>query len=157
VLEQLAKVVNAQARSAFAQARQRSGVLPNGRTVLGSVLDPFGVFKSSGLVTTDADDERVIKATADLAQILSKLSNQPGVALPTTLSQREFQQVANSVGRKVFERRDGLRATSSRFAAALLRQSLRRLDARDEGDRLTTTLVRRASEVSERAVKRFDP
>ena len=33
------------------------------------MLDPFGVFKSSGLVTTDADDDLVIKTTADLAQV----------------------------------------------------------------------------------------
>ena len=38
------------------------------------MLDPFGVFKSSGLVTTDADDDLVIKTTADLAQVCETLN-----------------------------------------------------------------------------------
>lgn len=159
VLEQLARVVNAQARAAFARARARSGVLPNGRTLLGSVLDPLGLFKASGLVTTDADDARVIAATDALAEIIARAGVQGGGTGGLdvgALSQRELQQVAQSVARKLWARRGAARATSSRFAAVLLRQSLERLDARDTETRLTTTLVRAAAEVSEGVAKQYD-
>jgi hypothetical protein len=117
VLEQLARVVNAQARAAFARARARSGVLPNGRTLLGSVLDPLGLFKASGLVTTDADDARVIAATDALAEIIARAGVQGGGTGGLdvgALSQRELQQVAQSVARKLWARRGAARATSSR-------------------------------------------
>jgi len=41
-VEQLAKIITSTTRSAWSRIRERSGVLPSGRTVLGTLVDPLG-------------------------------------------------------------------------------------------------------------------
>jgi hypothetical protein len=41
LIEQLVKVVTANARMIWTEARLRSGVLPSGRTLLGTLVDPL--------------------------------------------------------------------------------------------------------------------
>jgi hypothetical protein len=43
-IEQLSKIMTASGKTLWSQARMRSGVLPSGRTVLGTIVDPLGVF-----------------------------------------------------------------------------------------------------------------
>jgi hypothetical protein len=43
-IEQLSKIMTASGKTLWSQARMRSGVLPSGRTVLGTVVDPLGVW-----------------------------------------------------------------------------------------------------------------
>ena len=52
LLEEVGKIVGATARTTFSTAKERSGKLPNGRTVLGTVLDPLGLFRFSALTGT---------------------------------------------------------------------------------------------------------
>ena len=43
-IEQLSKIMTASGKTLWSQARMRSGVLPSGRTVLGTIVAPLGVF-----------------------------------------------------------------------------------------------------------------
>ena len=44
LIEQLSKIMTANGKTLWSQARMRSGVLPSGRTVLGTIIDPFNLF-----------------------------------------------------------------------------------------------------------------
>jgi len=87
VTEQLVLVLAAGTRDIFARVRERSGRLPGpggaegeGRSVLGTVLDPLGVFRGSPLVQNDERDRAALAAAAELAA--SKALGTPGDQLP---------------------------------------------------------------------------
>jgi hypothetical protein len=50
IIEETGKVLGAGTRMMWSQVRNRSGKLPNGRTLLGSLLDPLGLFSGSNLI-----------------------------------------------------------------------------------------------------------
>lgn len=52
-LEQLAKIVTVSSRSIWAELWERSGTLPSGRTVLGTLVDPLGFWRTSPLVRNE--------------------------------------------------------------------------------------------------------
>jgi len=82
LIEQLAKIVSASGRTFWTEARKRSGVLPNGRSLLGTAVDPLGLFRSSSLVNACDMDEKTLKLTSQLIELIrSELA--PATA-PTT-------------------------------------------------------------------------
>jgi len=125
VLEQMARVLNAGARGAWRTLRERSGRLRSGRTVLGALVDPLGLFKDSPIMAVAETDERALAATRQLIRLLSR---QPLGDQLAALSPREVQEVAAIVARKLWERRAGLLLTGNRFATTVLKQTLERLD-----------------------------
>ena len=70
VLEQLARVLNAGVRGSWKSLRDASGRLANGRSVLGTLIDPLGIFAESDLVSLDSTDKRALAATQSLVQLL---------------------------------------------------------------------------------------
>merc|ERR1711966_161678 len=73
LIEQLSKILAANTRSLWTEARGRSGGLATGRTVLGALVDPLGLFQTSPLVNTNDQDEKVVKTTQDLAEMFRKI------------------------------------------------------------------------------------
>ena len=73
VLEQLARILSAGARQSWQTLRERSGRLRNGRSVLGTLIDPLGIFAKSGLVAVDDADEKVCVCARARARSLSHL------------------------------------------------------------------------------------
>jgi len=70
VLEQLARLLNAGVRGSWKNLRDRSGRLANGRSVLGTLVDPLGIFANSDLVALDETDNRALAASQTLIEIL---------------------------------------------------------------------------------------
>mmetsp|Transcript_41204 Transcript_41204/g.98678 ORF Transcript_41204/g.98678 Transcript_41204/m.98678 type:complete len:200 (-) Transcript_41204:249-848(-) len=81
LIEQLAKIVSASGRTFWTEARKRSGVLPNGRSLLGTAVDPLGLFRSSSLVNACDMDEKTLKLTSQLIELIrSELAPAPAPA-----------------------------------------------------------------------------
>merc|ERR1719491_1153701 len=78
LIEQLCKILAANTRSLWTEARVRSGVLPTGRTVLGTLVDPLGLFQTSPLVNTCDQDERAVQTTRELIALLRNVSGGGG-------------------------------------------------------------------------------
>jgi hypothetical protein len=134
LLEQLAKIASAGSRSLWTEARERSGVLPSGRTLLGTIVDPFGLFESSPLVNSCDADEKTIETTRKLVSLVnSQLSTSDSALDLADLQRDEVLELATILGRKFFDRRLALFRTGSRFATKLLEVTANRLEG---GDRI---------------------
>lgn len=136
-IEQLAKIITSTTRSAWSNLRERSGVLPSGRTVLGSLVDPLGVFKYSPIVRVDELDERTVETTRNLIQLLLNQtggggSNNSELSLTNDLSSGEISEITSIIASKLFSRRNGVVKTSNRLVMQLLQLTADRLE-RDGG------------------------
>lgn len=138
LLEQVAKITAASGRTVFTELRERSGTLPNGRSVLGSVFDPLGIFRTSPLVRATDLDERTIDTTRKLVVLAQKqLDESPNPSLDLSdLSREEGVAMASILVRKVWGRRVGVFQTGNRFFQQLLVLTAEQLEA-GEQDRLS--------------------
>jgi len=50
VIQEISKVLGAATRSVWGRLRNQSGKLPTGRTILGMIVDPVGLFSNSNLI-----------------------------------------------------------------------------------------------------------
>jgi hypothetical protein len=137
LLEQLVKISTANARMFWTEARLQSGVLPNGRTVLGSIVDPLGVFQTSPLVNANEQDEKTVEMTRKLIDVFSRLQAQQqqphqktgGDALDMqNLSRQEVVTFSRILSRKIWDRRASLVKSSNRFLRQLLDLTAIRLE-----------------------------
>jgi predicted unusual protein kinase regulating ubiquinone biosynthesis (AarF/ABC1/UbiB family) len=145
VLEQMAKIVASSSRSIFTEIRERSGVLPSGRTVLGTALDPLGLWRTSPLVRVNDLDKRTVEMTRKLISLLQRQVVESGSSVLdlSTLSRQEILDLSSILVRKVWDRRRGLVRTGGRFARQLLQLTADKLergerDTRRLPDRQTT-------------------
>ena len=139
MLEQLAKIVSAGGRSVLTELRNRSGTLPSGRTVLGTIADPLGLFRTSPLVRMNELDEKTVETTRKLFGLMQKQLRQtsnPAFDL-SSLSREEAAALGSILIRKVWDRRLGVLQTGNRFARKLLELTAEKLEL---GERDTRTL-----------------
>jgi len=127
VLEQLALVLAAGGRETFALVRTQSGRLgavdetdegERPRSVLGSLIDPLGIFRNSVLVQNDDRDEAALSASRKLVEVAAELY--PGVTV-------EPQEVVPVLVRKVWERRENIPVATRRLVSKVLEQTMQRL------------------------------
>lgn len=143
VLEQVARVLNAGVRGSWKSLRDASGRLRNGRSVLGTLIDPLGIFAESDLVSLDRTDKRALAATQSLVELLQEQTKVDASALQS-LNPQEVREVALLVSRKLWTRRRELALTTNRLAVVALLQTLDRLEkgAAQRGGISTATLQR---------------
>ena len=155
LIEQLAKIVTSSSRSIFTQLRERSGTLPTGRTVLGTVIDPLGLFRTSPLVRMNEQDEKIVETTRRLLSwIQSQSSESPSLDL-SSLSRDEVVEFSSILVRKVWSRRIGLLRTGNRFATKLLQLTADKLE---RGERDTRKLPDyAATSVEENTISASEP
>ena len=152
LLDQLAKVTAALGRQAFSVARQQSGPLgalvnapipglgsssSSGnnnegagnapRSLLGALIDPLGLFRGSGVVDMDAQDEQALAAAAKLSELLAA---SPYATQAQSLTPQDLLAVVQEVAPRLWARRLGVAQASGRFAGVLLEQQARRLEKR---------------------------
>ena len=141
-LEQMAKIISSSGRAIFTQLRERSGVLPSGRTRLGQALDPLGLFRTSPLVRPNDLDEKTVETTRKLVSLMQNQIQNSGNPLfdLSTLSQEETLALSSILVRKVWARRSGVLQTSNRFARKLLELTALKLE---HGERDSRRLPRR--------------
>jgi len=130
VLEQLAKIIGARARSAWADLKKASGSLPSGRSRLGTIVDPLGFWRTSPLVTMNEMDTLTIETTQKLVTLMQsqvQQSNNPMFDL-STVSREETAELASILGQKVWERRSGVLKTGNRLVTQILKITAKKLE-----------------------------
>ena len=149
VLEQVVLLLGASSRQRWSELRARSGTLPlpsspgggggggdggGERSVLGTLVDPLGLFRSSSLVTNDARDLAALEAADKLSALAAELFDgaSVGTAAGTVPSGQAIDQreLVSALARKAFSRRDDLQRLSRRVAVEALDQVTERLAAR---------------------------
>ena len=133
-IEQLAKIITATTRSAWSELRERSGVLPSGRSVLGTIVDPLGIFRSSPIVKVNELDERTVETTQNLLKLLASNTDTASNIDFSTLSSAEITEISSIIAQKLFERRSGVVMTTNRLAMQLLQLTADRLEKGGERD-----------------------
>jgi len=127
-IEQLAKIITSSTRSAWSRLLRRSGVLPSGRTVLGTIVDPFGVFRTSPIVRSNELDERTVETTRNLIQLVVSSNGNAPILDVSSLSNTEIIEITSTIVRKVWEKRNGVVKTGNRLAMQLLQLTADRLE-----------------------------
>lgn len=168
LIEQVCKILASNSRSLWTEARVRSGVLPTGRTVLGTLVDPLGLFQTSLLVNTNDQDEKVVKNTQDLVEMLRKAQTKPnegssdamtsGVDLQS-LNNEEVLAFSRILTTKLWERRSALVKSSNRFANQLLQLTATRLESSERvpvGERTPTVGVSSTSQTNNDSSSSFE-
>jgi len=130
MLEQTAKIASASGRITMAQILERSGSLPNGRSVLGTIVDPLGLFRTSPLVRPNDLDEKTVETTRRIVTLLQKQIEETSNPLfdLSNLSQAELSELASIVVQKLWSRRIGVVQTGSRFVRELLELTANKLE-----------------------------
>ena len=155
IIEQLCKVVAANTRTFWSEARMRSGVLPNGRTLLGTIVDPLGLFQTSPLVNACDQDERTVEMTRELVGLFQSLqtSQQPqqSTALLNLqdLDRQELIAFSRILSVKIWERRSSIIGTSNRILRQILELTAIRLETTERvpvGERRPTLGISRTSD-----------
>ena len=157
LLEQLAKIFLSGSRSLVAQLRDASGSLQNGRSVLGAVVDPLGIFRSSALFNMDQKDEQIVETTRKLVtlaqnqlQVTSSSHNgdtssslSADDASTSLLSDRDTViKLASIITTKVWDRRLAVRETGNRFANQVLNATITRLEEQENPSSRITASAR---------------
>jgi hypothetical protein len=127
VIEQLAKIISSSSRSVWADLRERSGTLPSGRSVLGSLVDPLGLFRTSPVVRMNELDERTIESTRNIITMLGEQDGNNPIDI-SDFSSSEIQELTVSLVRKVWAKRTGIMKTGSRFTTMLLQLTADKLE-----------------------------
>lgn len=115
VLEQTAKIIAAGSRRIWSDLRERSGILPTGRTLLGTLVDPIGLWRTSPLVSPSDLDARTVDTTIKLVDLLQRQN-----LIFTDLNREEVIALASIMTRKFWAKRSSLVLTSNRFVRTLL-------------------------------------
>eukprot|EP00980_Cylindrotheca_fusiformis_P006805 scaffold1426_cov83-Cylindrotheca_fusiformis.AAC.7 len=148
LLEQLAKIVAANSRSFWAEVRERSGTLPSGRSLLGTIVDPLGLFRTSPLVNTSESDQKIVETTRKLILLLRNqvsASSSDGLVDLSSLQRDEVAELSAILARKVWDRRVSLIKTGNRFFTKLLEQTASRLE---NGERIRRPIATTRSDSS---------
>ena len=138
IVDELAKVLSAGARSTFTEIKRRSGKLPNGRSVIGSLLDPLNILPMSQLFDKDTYDDRVLEATEKL---LSAINGSVALdAVLNGLTPLQARELVRVVGGKLVSRRIELLGLISRLSLTILKQNQPRLEQANIPLRLPSSL-----------------
>ena len=122
VVEQLALLFGAGSRRALNDARARSGTAGNGRSLLGAVVDPLGLFRDSPLLEEDDRDAAALAAAAKLAQLATDLVGDGGDG-----GDDARQDLVRALAARLWQRRADLRLATRRIASEALGQTADRL------------------------------
>ena len=131
VLEQLVLVLGASSRQIWADLRARSGALQQ-RSVLGTLVDPLGLFRHSAFVRNGERDFAALQAVERLASLANELLREatPGGTPPSSdvaVEEIDQQQLIGALAAKAYQRRDDLAQVSRRLGLEALDQAANRL------------------------------
>lgn len=125
-IEQLAKIISSSSRSLWSQLRERSGKLPSGRTLLRTIVDPLGIFRTSPVVLPNELDERTVETTRNLIRLMSDTNTSPIDV--SSLTNSEIVEISSIVVGKLWERRTGVLKTGNRLFSQLLELTANKLE-----------------------------
>lgn len=144
IIDQTAKIVASSSRKLASQLRERSGILPSGRTLLGVIVDPLGIFRTSPLVRPNDLDERNVETMIKIFELVRKQndSRQNPLLNLRQISSEEALELSSVLVRKFWERRRGLMLTGNRF---MQRSLLLMAEQLERGERNSRVLPQRSS------------
>lgn len=130
-VEQVAKIIASSSRSLWSDLRERSGRLPSGRTVLGTLVDPLGLFRTSNVIFLNSLDRKTVESTKKLINALGESagSKTNPAFEATNFSGSEIQQLSSILVRKVWTKREGFLKTGNRLAMKLLQLTAEKLES----------------------------
>merc|ERR1712157_705804 len=136
IIEQLAKIITASSKSIWKDIRKSTGMLPSGRSILGSVIDPLGLWRTSPLVSMTDNDLLILESTRKVIELLSSAdsSNQDLMNTVSELSNEEVLELSSLLVQKIWNKRLGVVNTSRRLAFELIKVTA---DTLERGDRST--------------------
>jgi hypothetical protein len=137
ILEQLAKILSSSGRMLLTDLRERSGILPSGRTRLGLLLDPLGLWRTSPLIRTDERDEETVETTRKLLSLIQRqyqISGNNTFDL-SNLTTSETLELSSVLVQKVWSKRNGVLETTNRFVRILLQLTADKLERGGQGIR----------------------
>lgn len=141
VLEQTAKLFLSNSRALFSELRERSGILPSGRSVLGMAVDPIGLFRTSPIVRMNDVDLHTVDTTRKLLQLVQEqfAAQSTNQLLDfKTLTREEVQTLSTILLRKIWTRREGIMKTWNRLILKVLRVASIKLD---KGERVALSEI----------------
>ena len=130
-IEEISKIIGALGRQQWKVLRERSGILPTGRSLIGTLVDPLGLFQESPLVSTDPYDERIINSTTKLLTILQREITKAipdGTSIQSIITSQDSVKFLNSLSRKLWDRRREVAVFGTGIAAQVIENSITRLD-----------------------------
>ena len=141
IIEQLAKIITASTKSVWKDIRKTSGTLPSGRSLLGSVIDPLGLWRTSPIVSMTNSDLQILDSTRKVIELLStsedsKSINEDVLQDVSNLSNEETLELSSLLVQKIWNKRLGVFNTSRRLAFELIKVTA---DTLERGDRTSTT------------------
>jgi len=130
-IDQTAKLISSSSRSIWTDLRERSGKLPSGRSVLGTIADPLGLFRTSPVVRMNDLDERTMETARNLVNLLgAEVDAGEGSVLDiSTLTPVETRGIISSLTSKIWSRRNGVIKTGNRLATKLLQLTADKLES----------------------------
>ena len=145
-VEQMAKFLSSNGRILLTQIREQSGLLQSGRSRLGVLLDPLGLWRTSPLVRANELDERTVETTRKLVDLMQRQLQIAEIPLfdLSNLTVEESVELSSILVRKFWAKRNGVLQTSNRFARQLLRLTAEKLE---NGERNTRRLPEKVSYV----------
>ena len=133
VVDELAKLIGAISRTAWFQLRKFSGELSSGRTILGSIIDPLGLFSTSSLVQVDNFDIKVIESASKLLALFQKSQggeNKNEIKFDN-LDPSEVQSLLVRLSQKLWGKRSGAILFGTGFASRLVERAINRIDSEE--------------------------
>jgi hypothetical protein len=128
VIEETSKLVGALARQSWRSLRDRSGRTLSGRSILGSLIDPLGLFVSSPLVEVDGYDRRVLESAEKVLRLCLAYIDEED--LIRSLTSIDAQRFASSLLGKLWSKRQGVLNFSVGVTAQTIEDTILRLDKR---------------------------
>ena len=128
LIEQLAKIISATSRSVWSDIRERSGKLPSGRSVLGTLVDPLGLWRTSPIVRMNELDIKTVDTTRDLMTLIQHQSSTNTLFDADSMTNEEVIELSQVLVKKVWERRRGVAFTGGRLANMLVKMTADKLE-----------------------------
>lgn len=128
LIEQLAKIISATSRSVWSDIRERSGKLPSGRSVLGTLVDPLGLWRTSPIVRMNELDIKTVDTTRDLMTLIQHQSSTNTLFDVDSMTNEEVIELSQVLVKKVWERRRGVAFTGGRLANMLVKMTADKLE-----------------------------
>lgn len=141
LVDEISRLLGAVGRQGWAVLRRRSGVLPSGRSLLGLLVDPLGIFQSSPLVLKDEVDDKILESALRLINLFRRiagetteirLSKRSSVETESGFAQVGAEDMRAFVRRlvsKLWMRRRDISVIGSGVLSELLVQVVRRIEA----------------------------
>lgn len=128
IIDQISKLMLASSKDVWKNIRKSSGTLPNGRSILGTIIDPLGIWRTSTIVSMTQSDTKIIQATRNIIQLIDESTHITSSTDFSSISNEEALDLSSILVRKIWRRRRDVLGTSRRVATKMIEITANRLE-----------------------------